>query len=114
MIRISDEVREALDAGRPVVALESTLIAHGLPHPRNLEVARALEGEVRAGGAVPATIAVLEGTPTVGLAESELERIASQPGIAKLSTRDLAVAVGRGRDGATTGRDSSSACLTSS
>ena len=102
MIRISDEVREALDAGRPVVALESTLIAHGLPHPRNLEVARALEGEVRAGGAVPATIAVLEGVPTVGLSDAELERIASTPGVAKLSTRDLAVAVGRKRDGATT------------
>lgn len=102
MIRISDEVKQAVEAGRPVVALESTLLAHGLPRPRNLEVGRALEAEVRAGGAVPATVAVLDGTPAVGLSAEEMERIATRPGVLKLSTRDLPVAVAQARDGATT------------
>src|SRR5690606_33162063 len=100
--RIPEEVREALGEGRPVVALESTVLAHGLPYPRNLEVGRALEEEVRAGGAVPATVAVLEGRPTAGLAAAEMERIARGPGVPKLSTRDLPVAVARRVDGATT------------
>jgi pseudouridylate synthase len=102
MIHISDEVQRALDAGEPVVALESTLLAHGLPHPRNVEVGRALESEVRAGGAVPATIAVLGGTPTLGLTAGELERIARGAEVLKLSTRDLPVAIAARRDGATT------------
>jgi pseudouridylate synthase len=102
MIRISDEATQALEAGRPVVALESTILAHGLPHPRNLEVGCALEAEVRRGGAVPATIAVLEGTPTVGLSAAEMERVATGSDVLKLSTRDLPVAVSHRRDGATT------------
>ncbi|MBW3629837.1 MAG: pseudouridine-5'-phosphate glycosidase [Gemmatimonadetes bacterium] len=102
MIRISDEVKHALSSGQPVVALESTLLAHGLPHPRNLEVGRALEADVWAGGAVPATIAVLGGRPTVGLTADEMERIATRSGALKLSTRDLPIAVAEGRDGATT------------
>ena len=95
-------VEMALAAGRPVVALESTVLAHGLPRPRNLEVGRALEAEVRAGGAVPATVGVLGGVPTVGLDDGGLQRLATADGVAKLSTRDLPVAVARGGDGATT------------
>lgn len=102
MIRISEEVKQALHGGRAVVALESTLLAHGLPHPRNLEVGRAMEAEVRGGGAVPATVAVLQGAPTVGLSAEEMERIGTRPGVLKLSTRDLPVAVAQARDGATT------------
>jgi pseudouridylate synthase len=100
-LRVSDEVREALDAGRPVVALESTIIAHGLPRPRNLQVACELEALVREGGAVPATIAVLDGVPMIGLDKAQVERVASQD-IRKLGYRDLAPAVARGESGATT------------
>lgn len=102
MIRISEEVVAALEAGRPVVALESTVLAHGLPTPRNLEVGRALEAEVRAEGAVPATIAVLEGVSHVGLSREQLERVCGGSGFLKLSTRDLPAAGACGRDGATT------------
>jgi pseudouridylate synthase len=101
-IRWLPEVREAVEAGRPVVALESTVIAHGLPRPRNLEVGRRLEEEIRGGGALAATIAVMDGVPTVGLAPEQLERIASADGVAKLSTRDLPVAMSRRQTGATT------------
>jgi pseudouridylate synthase len=101
-IRLSDPVREALAAARPVVALETTVLAHGLPRPRNLELGRALEAEIRAAGAVPATIAVLGGTPIVGLDDAQLEHIATAEGVLKLSTRELAVAAAAERDGATT------------
>ena len=76
MARLSEEVREALSSGGAVVALESTIIAHGLPRPRNLDVARELEAEVRSTGAVPATIAVLDGEVRVGLDDDGLRRIA--------------------------------------
>jgi pseudouridine-5'-phosphate glycosidase len=99
--RVADEVRAAIAAGERVVALESTIIAHGLPRPRNLEVARELEAAVRAAGAVPATIAVLEGEPHVGLDEAGLERVAGE-GVAKLSVRDLPLAAAGRVDGATT------------
>jgi pseudouridylate synthase len=99
--RLSEPVRRALDAGRAVVALESTIIAHGLPRPRNLAVARELEAAVQAAGAVPATIAVLDGQPCIGLDEDELARIATTD-VAKLSVRDLPWAAVRGADGATT------------
>ncbi|AYL39412.1 pseudouridine-5-phosphate glycosidase [Streptomyces fungicidicus] len=102
MLMVSEEVREALAANRPVVALESTIIAHGLPRPRNLEVALELEAAVRREGAVPATIAVLDGRPRVGLDEKQLERIASGDGIRKLGHRDLPLAVATEADGATT------------
>ncbi|MEU0964003.1 pseudouridine-5'-phosphate glycosidase [Streptomyces sp. NPDC005917] len=102
MLVVSEEVREALGAGRAVVALESTIIAHGLPRPRNLQVALELEGEVRREGAVPATIAVLDGRPHVGLAKDELERVANEDGIRKLGHRDLPLAVAAGASGATT------------
>ncbi|MGN9792880.1 pseudouridine-5'-phosphate glycosidase [Streptomyces sp. OZ13] len=99
---VSEEVREALDTGVPVVALESTIIAHGLPRPRNLAVATELEALVRSGGAVPATIAVLDGRAHVGLTKAELERVAGDPGMRKLGHRDLAPAVAMGASGATT------------
>jgi len=102
MIRISPDVRDALAGGRPVVALESTVLAHGLPHPRNLEVGRGMEDAVRAAGAVPATIGVVRGVPVVGLSADEIEHLAMADGVLKLSTRDLPVPVARGRDGATT------------
>ncbi|KND38450.1 pseudouridine-5'-phosphate glycosidase [Streptomyces acidiscabies] len=102
VLMVSEEVREALAARRPVVALESTIIAHGLPRPRNLQVARELEAVVRAEGAVPATVAVLDGQPRVGLDEKQLERIADSDGIRKLGHRDLPLAVATGASGATT------------
>ncbi|MGW5426632.1 pseudouridine-5'-phosphate glycosidase [Streptomyces sp. NPDC004059] len=99
---VSEEVREAIDAGRPVVALESTIIAHGLPRPRNLQVALELEDAVRRKGAVPATIAVLDGRARVGLDKEQLERVANEEGIRKLGHRDLPLAVASGASGATT------------
>jgi pseudouridylate synthase len=96
------DVQEALDGGTAVVALESTLISHGLPHPQNLEVAREAESAVRSEGAVPATIGVVGGMAKVGLDEPELELIATAEGIPKLSARDLPVAVVKGSHGATT------------
>src|SRR5215472_11669798 len=90
---IRPEVAAALEARRPVVALESTLIAHGLPWPVNLETARAAEAEVRAAGAVPATVAVWFGRPTVGLSPAEMEELAHLPGVRKASRRDLGPAV---------------------
>ncbi|MEU0370244.1 pseudouridine-5'-phosphate glycosidase [Streptomyces sp. NPDC006283] len=101
-VTVSEEVREALDTDAPVVALESTIIAHGLPRPRNLVVAEELEALVRAGGAVPATIAVLDGRAHVGLTKDELERVAGDPGMRKLGHRDLAPALATGASGATT------------
>jgi pseudouridylate synthase len=99
---LTSEVREALQSRRPLVALESTVITHGLPWPQNLELARRLEATVRAGGAAPATIAVLNGEVKVGLSDSELERLAHAPGVMKVSRRDFAVAVAQKRDGGTT------------
>ncbi|WP_432753487.1 pseudouridine-5'-phosphate glycosidase [Streptomyces sp. JL2001] len=99
---VSEEVREALHEGRPVVALESTIIAHGLPRPRNLAVARELEALVRDEGAVPATVAVIDGTAHVGLDPARLDRIAEDPDVRKLGHRDLAPALAAGATGATT------------
>ncbi|PVE04718.1 pseudouridine-5'-phosphate glycosidase [Streptomyces scopuliridis] len=100
--QLSPEVREALAAHRPVVALESTIIAHGLPRPRNLAVAEELEALVRSSGAVPATVAVLDGRPQVGLSKDQLERVAQDPSVRKLGQRDLAPALAAGASGATT------------
>ncbi len=96
------EVQAALDAGRPVVALESTLITHGLPRPDNLDVAQALEATVREAGAVPATIAILGGQITVGLTDEQLVYLAEAENVRKCSRCDLPIVVGRGEDGATT------------
>jgi pseudouridylate synthase len=101
-VRVSDEVGEALAAGRPVVALESTIIAHGLPHPDNLRVAGEIEDAVRGAGAVPATIAVLGGEVRIGLDGEALQRIGAGEDVAKCSVRDLPVVCARGGDGATT------------
>jgi pseudouridylate synthase len=101
-LEVGADVREALERGAPVVALESTLISHGLPHPQNLTVAREAESAVRAEGAVPATIGVVGGVPRVGLDGAELELMATAEGIPKLSARDLPVAVAKGSHGATT------------
>lgn len=100
-IVVAEPVREALAEGRGVVALESTLFAHGLPAPRNLEVAAELERLVRGAGAEPATVGIVAGQPIVGLDAAQIARLA-RGGPAKLSTRDLAPAVASGADGATT------------
>ena len=91
--QMSDEVDTARRDGRPLVALESTLISHGLPHPKNIEVARASEAAVRDAGAVPATMAVLDGRPHAGLDDAAMTRLATATGVAKLSRRDLAIAL---------------------
>jgi pseudouridine-5'-phosphate glycosidase len=101
-VRIHPEVSEALAAGRPVVALESTIISHGLPRPDNLRVAREIEEAVRSGGAVPATIAIIGGEPHIGLDDVALRRIAEGDAVVKVSLRDIAVLAARGGDGATT------------
>lgn len=100
--KFSPEVARALNENRAVVALESTVIAHGLPRPQNLELALELEQTVRASGAIPATIAVLDGVPHIGLNREEIEFLAASDNIAKLSTRDLPVALARKINGATT------------
>ncbi|PWW23614.1 pseudouridine-5'-phosphate glycosidase [Geodermatophilus normandii] len=101
-LTLSPEVAEALDAGAPVVALESTLLAHGLPRPDNRAAADDVEAAVRAGGAVPATIAVLDGVPHVGLTAAQVDRVCADPDLAKLGVRDLPVAAALGLSGATT------------
>jgi pseudouridine-5'-phosphate glycosidase len=93
LIDVAPEVADALSDGRAVVALESTIISHGMPHPQNLEMARAVEAIVRAEDAVPATIAVVAGRVRVGLDDTELERFAAAKGVAKASRRDLAANV---------------------
>ncbi|BDZ53826.1 pseudouridine-5'-phosphate glycosidase [Agromyces marinus] len=101
-LRIADRVRDAVDAGRPVLALESTILTHGLPSPRNLEVGLATEALVREAGVEPATIGVVGGTAVVGLDEREIERLCTVEGIVKASTRDLPVARAAGLDAGTT------------
>lgn len=101
-IHMPESIRAALAASQPVVALESTVISHGLPFPHNLDLARAMEGEVREQRAHPATIGVVAGAPTVGMSDAEVEHFAIAKGILKLSRRDIGYAVALGRDGATT------------
>ena len=98
----SPEVAAALAAGKPVVALESTIISHGLPRPSNLDVAREVEDIVRAHGATPATIAILDGKVCIGLTDEQLVAIANRDDIAKASIRDLAIIVAQGKSAATT------------
>jgi pseudouridine-5'-phosphate glycosidase len=99
---IQPELREALATERPVVALESTIITHGMPAPRNLETARAVEDEVRAAGALPATIALLDGRIRVGLTDGELARLAGETDVAKVSRADLPAVLAAGATGSTT------------
>jgi pseudouridine-5'-phosphate glycosidase len=99
---IAAEVQAALNENRPVVALESTIIAHGMPHPQNLETAQALEQIIRDHGAVPATIAVIAGDYKIGLTAAELFVLATEEDVMKLSARDLPFAAAKRRHGATT------------
>jgi len=99
---LAPEVQAAFANGQPVVALESTVISHGLPYPHNREIALQLEATVRAGGAVPATIAVIQGQVHVGLTNEQIEHFATAKDVLKLSRRDIGYAVAAGRDGATT------------
>jgi len=101
-VHIAPEVAEAHEHGEAIVALESTLIAHGLPRPRNLQVAREIEAAVRSGGAVPATVAVVSGEVRMGLDDAALEAIAAGEGVAKCSVRDLGPVMAGGGHGATT------------
>ena len=102
VLELSAPVRAAQEAGRPIVALESTIISHGLPRPRNLQAARDFEQLLLAAGVTPATIALVDGVPKIGLVPEDLERIATDEEVIKVSSRDLAVAVAKGRTGATT------------
>jgi len=101
-LHINDEVRAAVEAGRAVVALESTVISHGLPYPQNVETALAMEAAIRDAGAIPATIAVLKGAITVGISGDDIERLGTVEGVRKVSRRDFPIVVGLGEDGATT------------
>lgn len=99
---ITDEVRDALAAGRPVVALETTIVSHGMPYPVNVETALAVEANVRRKGGVPATIAVIGGRIKVGLTQDQIEYLATAKGVRKVSRRDLPVVIAMQKDGATT------------
>ena len=101
-IKLSDEVQMALEAQHPVVALESTVIAHGLPYPANIEVAQAMEATIRNEGAVPATIGIRNGKIVIGLSKDEIEHLGTAQHVLKVSRRDLAVALATGQLGATT------------
>jgi pseudouridine-5'-phosphate glycosidase len=102
MLRFTDEVGEALAAGRPVVALESTIISHGMPYPDNVAMAREVEQVIRGHDVTPATIAVLDGVPRIGLDDAGLELLGSHDAVRKVSIRDLPYVVSRGEHGATT------------
>ena len=113
-LSISPEVQQALDEGRPVVALESTIISHGMPYPQNVETALKVEQTIRDNGAVPATIAIIGGKLKAGCTPEEIEYLGKKgQAVTKASRRDLPVLIARGEDGATTGWPSSSACCTS-
>lgn len=101
-LTLTEEVAQALQDGTPVVALESTIISHGMPYPQNVEMATEVERIIREGGAVPATIAVLDGRPRIGLDQDNLELLATHPDVAKVSVRDLPYVISRGTHGATT------------
>src|SRR5260370_1064396 len=101
-ITLSDEVQAAIEAKQAVVALESTVIAHGLPYPHNMEVAQAMESAIRAEGAVPATVGIHDGKIVIGLSQTEIERLGTAEHVLKVSRRDLAVALATGELGATT------------
>ena len=101
-IKLSDEVADAVRDSRGVVALESTVIAHGLPYPNNIETAHRLEAVIRDGGAVPATVAVFDGVFHIGLGQNQIEKLATDPNIRKISRRDLPIAVAQKLDCATT------------
>lgn len=101
-IQLSEEVQQAQASGQPLVALETTIISHGMPYPQNVATARELEHIIRAQGAVPATIALIDGNICVGLSDAQLERLGSEPDVAKVSRRDFASILAARRTGATT------------
>ena len=101
-LSISPEVKEAQAAGKPVVALESTIISHGMPYPQNVEMAKQVEQIIRDNGATPATVAIMDGKIKIGLTEEDLERLASEKDVAKVSRRDMAEVIAKGGLGATT------------
>lgn len=102
LIELHPDVKEALASNKPVIALESTIISHGMPYPQNVEMAKKVEDIVREGGAVPATIAIMDGKIKVGLDEASLEKLGNSKGVAKVSRRDLAEIIATKRIGATT------------
>ena len=102
LIDLHPEVKEALENNKPVIALESTIISHGMPYPQNVEMATTVENIIREGGAVPATIAIMDGRIKVGLDEESLEKLGNSEGVAKVSRRDLAEVIATKRIGATT------------
>lgn len=102
LLNIAPEVNDALREHRPLVALESTVIAHGLPRPQNLQTAHRLQEVVRETGATPATIAIVDGKPSIGLSDDQVDVLANSTGIRKISTRDIAIAAAQGSNGATT------------
>lgn len=99
---ITDELQQALNDGAPVVALESTIISHGMPYPQNIEMATNVERIIRDGGAIPATIAILDGRPRIGLSEQDLDLLATDENVTKVSVRDMPYVVSEGLHGATT------------
>ncbi|QTH46827.1 pseudouridine-5'-phosphate glycosidase [Cohnella sp. LGH] len=101
-LTFTDEVREALDSGKPIVALETTIISHGMPYPQNIEMARTVERIIREQGAVPATIGIMDGRVKIGLNEQELEAFATSNPVEKVSRRDFAYLLSSGKIGATT------------
>ena len=101
-MRISEEVKDALSYNRPIVALESTIIAQGMPYPKNIEVAIEIEQIIREEGAIPATIGVIKGKIVVGLSKAEIEYIGSSKEVMKLSTREIPICIMRKNNGATT------------
>src|SRR5690242_7383512 len=101
-LKLSDEVQTALQEQHPIVALESTVIAHGLPYPANVEVAQAMETAIRNEGAIPATVGIHDGEIVIGLNKDEIERLGTAQDVLKVSRRDLAVALATGQLGATT------------
>ena len=102
VLKISDEVCDALAANRPVVALETTIVTHGMPYPDNIATARSLESDIRSRCAVPATIAIMDGGIQIGLSESQLDSLATAKAVLKVSRNDLAYAIATGQPGATT------------
>ena len=102
LVEIQPEVKTALEAGKAVVALESTIISHGMPYPQNIQMAQKVEAIIRSAGAVPATVALMHGKVKIGLSAEELELFASSSGVAKVSMRDLPGIIARKQLGATT------------
>ena len=101
-MKINPDVKKAIEEGKPVVALESTIISHGMPYPKNVECALAVEKVIRENGAIPATIGIIDGEPIIGMSPDEIELFGKRKGVAKVSRRDLPIIVATKKWGATT------------